>query len=47
MVGERIAKVEKFLGVKKPKDMNVFEWMDKLYEMENEWEVAHNKPFPI
>lgn len=47
MTGQRIAKVEKFLGVKKPKNMNVINWMEQLYEMENEWEEAHNKPFPI
>lgn len=32
MIGERIAKLEKFFGVKKPKNMNPVEWLEKLYE---------------
>lgn len=47
MIGARIIKLEKFFGVKKPRDMNYFEWMYKLYEMEQEWEDVHQKPFPI
>lgn len=33
MIGDRIEKLEKFFGVKKPKELNAFEWLDKLYEM--------------
>ena len=47
MIGKRIVKLEKFFGVKKPKNMNPVEWLDKLYEMEMEWEEEHQKPFPI
>jgi hypothetical protein len=34
MIGERIKKLEKFFGVKKPKELNEVEWLDKLYELE-------------
>lgn len=47
MIGERIEKLEKFFGVKKPKDLNPVEWLDKLYEMEMEWEEEHGEEFPI
>lgn len=47
MISDRIAKLEKFFGVKKPKDMNPLEWLDKLYEMELEWEEEHQTSFPI
>lgn len=47
MIGERIKKLEKFLGVKMPKGMNPVEWLEKLYEMENEWEEKHGEPFPL
>lgn len=47
MIGNRIAKLEKFFGVKKPKNMNPLEWMDALYEMEMAWEEEHQKSFPI
>lgn len=47
MIGERIAKLEKFFGVKKPKDMNPLERLDKLYEMEMAWEEEHQQSFPI
>ena len=47
MVGERIAKLEKFFGVKKPRELNVLEWLDKLYEMEIEWEEEHKTEFPV
>lgn len=47
MTGERIAILEKFLKVKKPKGMNYIEWIEKLYEMETEWEEEHQQPFPI
>jgi hypothetical protein len=46
-VGTRIRKLEKFFGVKKPKELNVLEWLDKLYEMELEWEEENGKEFPI
>lgn len=47
MTGERIAILEKFLKVKKPKSMNYIEWIEKLYEMEKEWEEEHHQPFPV
>lgn len=47
MLGERITKLEKFFGVKKPKNMNLIAWMDKLYEVELEWEEEHQCSFPI
>lgn len=47
MLGGRIRKLEKFFGVKKPKNMNEIEWMDKLYEMEMNWEEEHQQEFPI
>jgi len=47
MVGARILKLEKFFGVKKPKNMNNNTWLEKLYEMEIEWEEEHQEAFPI
>ena len=47
MIGKRISKLEKFFGVKKPKNMNPVEWMDTLYEMELEWEEENGMEFPI
>ena len=47
MVGARIIKLEKFFGVKKPKNVNMVEWLEKLYEMEQKWEDVNQKPFPI
>jgi hypothetical protein len=47
MIGERIDKLEKFFNVKKPKNLNVIEWADKLYEMELQWEEEHQEKFPI
>lgn len=47
MIGERISKLEKFFGVKKPKAMNPLEWLDELYEMELAWEEQHQQAFPI
>lgn len=47
MVGTRIIALEKFFKVKKPKGMNYIEWLEKLYEMETEWEEEHQQPFPI
>lgn len=47
MLGKRIKKLEKFFGVKKPKNMNPIEWMDELYEMELAWEEENQRPFPI
>ena len=46
-IGKRISKLEKFFGVKKPKNMNPLEWLDRLYEMELAWEENHQQPFPI
>lgn len=43
MIGERIQKLEKFFGVKKPKGLNEFSWLEKLYEMEQEWEEEHGE----
>lgn len=47
MIGERIEKLEKFFGVKKSKDLTPVEWLEKLYEMEMEWEEENQKEFPI
>lgn len=47
MIGERIVKLEKFFGVKKPKDLNELEWLEKLYEMEATWEEEHGREFPL
>lgn len=47
MIGERIAKLEKFFGVRKPKSIDPIEWLEKLYEMEMEWEDKNQKPFPV
>lgn len=47
MIGNRIAKLEKFFGVKKPKDMNYLDWMEKLYEMEQKWEEENGMEFPV
>lgn len=47
MIGARIIKLEKFFGVKKPKELNVIEWTDMLYEMTIAWEEEHQEPFPV
>lgn len=47
MIGARIIKLEKYFNVKKPKELNVIEWLDKLYEMEVQWEEEHQVEFPI
>lgn len=47
MIGNRIKKLEKFFGVKKPKNLNTVEWLDKLYEMEMAWEEENEMAFPI
>ena len=47
MIGDRIAKLEKFFGVRKPKYINPAEWIDILYEMEKEWEEENQTEFPI
>ena len=47
MIGECIEKLEKFFGVKKPKELNPVEWLDKLYEMKREWEDEHGEEVPI
>lgn len=47
MIGERIDTLEKFFKTKKPKNMNYIEWIEKLYEMEMEWEEEHQQPFPV
>ncbi len=47
MIGDRIKKLEKFFKVSKPKKINSIEWLDKLYEMEMEWEEEHKQVFPI
>lgn len=47
MIGGRIVVLEKFFKVHKPKDMNPIEWLEKLYEMEMEWEDEYKQPFPI
>lgn len=45
MIGERIAKLEKFFKVRKPKDLNVIEWLEQLYEMVLEWEEENQREF--
>ena len=47
MLGSRIRKLEKFFGIKRPKELNENEWTEKLYEMELEWEDEHGEPFPL
>lgn len=47
MIGDRIVKLEKFFGVKKPKNMNILEWFEILYEKEMAWEEEHQQPFPF
>jgi hypothetical protein len=47
MIGARIIKLEKFFGVKKPKELNYLEWLEELYEMEIQWEEKHQIEFPI
>ncbi|WP_411337241.1 hypothetical protein [Ruminococcus gauvreauii] len=47
MIGDRIITLEKFFKVRKPKDLNPLEWIEKLYEMEMEWEEEHQQPFPV
>lgn len=47
MIGDRIAVLEKFFKVRKPDNIDPIEWLDKLYEMEMEWEDDHQQPFPI
>lgn len=47
MIGTRIEKLEKFFGVKKPKQINEIEWLEKLHEMELKWEDDNQKEFPI
>ena len=47
MIGNRIAALEKFFKVRKPKELNPIEWIEKLYEMETEWEEEHQQPFPV
>lgn len=44
---KRIRKLEKFLGVKQPKGMDILDWMDKLNDMEMEWEDEHQQEFPL
>lgn len=46
MIGERIAKLEKFFKVRKPKELNVIEWSEQLYEMVLEWEEENQREFP-
>ncbi|WP_411336111.1 hypothetical protein [Ruminococcus gauvreauii] len=47
MIDNRIAALEKFFKAHKPKDPNPIEWIEKLYEMEIEWEEEHQQPFPV
>lgn len=47
MIGKRMAALEKFFKVRKPKDLNPIEWIETLYEMEIEWEEEHQQPFPV
>lgn len=45
MIGDRIAKLEKFFGVRKPKNMNPVEWLETLYELEMKWEEENQTEF--
>jgi hypothetical protein len=47
MIGDRIIKLEKFFKVRKPKNLNVIEWFEKLYEMEQDWEEENQQEFPF
>lgn len=47
MIGARITKLEKFFNVKKPKGMNELTWLEKLHEMELEWEDENGASFPV
>ena len=47
MIGERISKLEKFFNLRKPKELNVLEWLEKLYEMEMDWEERNETQFPF
>lgn len=47
MIGDRINKLEKFFNIKKPNNMNEVGWLDKLYEMEKDWEEENQKEFPV
>lgn len=47
MLGDRINRIEKFLNVKKTKNMNPVEWLERLYELECEWEEEHQEAFPV
>ena len=47
MIGERIVKLEKFFNIKKPKEMNQLEWLEKLKELEDEWEENNQQSFPF
>ena len=52
MIGERIEKVEKFLrkegySVKQNNNENPVEYLERLYEVEKEWEEKHQQEFPI
>lgn len=47
MIGERIVKLEKFFGLKKPRELNEIEWLDRLQEIIIEWEEENQKEFPI
>lgn len=47
MIGERIIVLEKFFKVKKPKNMNYIEWLEKLYDLEMKWEEEHQQSFPV
>jgi hypothetical protein len=47
MIGDRIARLERFFKVRKPKNLNSIQWLDKLYEMELQWEDDHQEQFPM
>lgn len=47
MIGYIIVKLENFFNVKKPKELNELEWLEKLHEMELDWEEKNQKEFPI
>lgn len=47
MIGGRIRKLEQFFNVRRPRELNELEWIERLHEMEQEWEEEHGEEFPL
>ena len=47
MTGARIVKLEKFFKVRKAKDLNELQWLERLHEMALEWEEENGMEFPL